>query len=86
MKIAFRLCIAVILCALTTSARAATIDRLSTTAFDTYAPDGNGFGHGLLVLGSIANYYLSDGTQWQSGAGSYSIYRARLTISKLSDR
>jgi PQQ-like domain len=49
-----------------------TIDRMSfgVTYSDTYSPTT-----GLVIFGPAKTYYLSDGTSWGSGAGSY--YRPR---------
>lgn len=54
-----------------------TIDRMTTAVgfgySQTHAP-----GAAIYVLGSAATYFLSDGSQWSSGAGSYHAYSISL--------
>ena len=58
-----------------------TIDSMTfgVTYSQTYSP-----GNGLVLFGPAKTYYLSDGSSWQSGAGSYSTARALLDRVELS--
>jgi PQQ-like domain len=54
-----------------------TIDRM-TTAADYGYPESHDPGGALVSLGSAVEYFLSDGSTWQSGAGSYQVYQVSL--------
>jgi len=63
-----------------TAAERVTIDRMSfgVTYYDTYNPTT-----GLVVFGPARVYYLSDGSSWNSGAGSYYLPRAPFSGSEV---
>jgi outer membrane protein assembly factor BamB len=50
-----------------------TIDNMTTSSYGTYLP-----GTGLNVIGQANTYSLSDGSSWQSGAGSFQVGYATL--------
>ncbi len=64
--------------AATSAAERITIDRMSfgVTYSDTYSPST-----GLVLFGKAKTYFLSDGSDWRSGAGTY--YRPRAPFDRL---